>query len=338
MEATILENSRAINLDKEIGLIAGSSKSGIYDQLADSIEKSYKNYNKAYKHISGFKAGDDKNGLSYLRNYKNPNMNLAYNIGLCSILSKPENRDIIALQNVLSNYYMDLEGADTNKTTAYNTVKEELFNYLKESGIMEGIKSFDDLPELINRMESPEFQKGFTKAAKNAYTKQMEKYQSTIRENAKEQALIDKEAGKKMRSNRLKKVAKEASANRAKTRLTTAKNEAKRKAFNKEMTELINEYHQTEVLSDKLLSKFKYKDPARFRAFYDKALANPKTDLYNINVTEDDINKAREKYNLNKPAAEIAAEKKAAEAKKNNEKKWKERSKKIVENKNPMKK
>ena len=204
-EVSSIADSNAAVLDAQLSVVLGDKKSEAYEKVVNATEKSFIKLSKAYKEISGYKAGDDKNSISYLRGFDAPNNDLVYNIAMCSVFSKPKNKGLIVLQNLLNNSLMDLDGSDRNKTAAKNAVKGKLIEYIRKTGITRGINTFNNLPELINRIENPAFQKGFEKVAKNVLTDQKEKYQRMLSNNAKEEALLAKgdEAGRRMRARRI---------------------------------------------------------------------------------------------------------------------------------------
>lgn len=204
---------------------------------------------------------------------------------------------------------------------------------------MKGINTFADLSELVARVQDPKFQKEFVSRQRKLANSQMEKYQSRMREVAKENSL--RRAGKLDAANKLKKKRVDRSIDEAikndkkkaeRKQTAERKIEAERAKFNNEMMPLMKEYVKTGEASKKLLSKFKYSYPARLHAFYVKAIKNPKKALYDIknSITMDDIYNARHEKGFVKTDAETLDEIK--EQKKLDE--WKVKAKKVKDAKN----
>lgn len=188
-EISRLSDSDGFRIDMETASITGiTDKLDVAFRLAKGLEESTKGFAGVAGDFKIMSANELKE--SYLQSYKRINYNLAYNIALSEIFGRPENSIILNRMKAIDNYY----NADRMKEYSKNLIKRDVFDYIKKSGIVDDMVSsgkgkLDNVPELVEKLNDPEFLKGLTKVLDKSSTRELDRCRPIIRKGAEEFAL-----------------------------------------------------------------------------------------------------------------------------------------------------
>jgi hypothetical protein len=181
-EVDYLTKSNGYMLNMEVGRIIGIDKLKNTESNAMTIARNRTRMSEIIEEIHNSSPDDLRKGIFH--SFKGDLTDwVAYNILVPNILKKPENTSILANVIAIKSPYNGEHGYRSGY--AWSKVQKACKDYLKKTGIIEEMKkegktSFEHLPELIKKVEDPEFEKGFKKVFSNACAAQRRKYQDEI--------------------------------------------------------------------------------------------------------------------------------------------------------------